>query len=111
MIIKKNNKPIAKAKLLTTPWQHAIGLMFSKQKNLIFKFKEEKIHSLHMFFVFYPIDTIFLNKNKEIVELKENFMPFTFYKAKNKATYILELKRGTINHFDLKVRNIISLTP
>ena len=110
MIILKNNKPIAKAKLLTSVWQHAIGLMFSKQKNLIFKFKKEKIHSLHMFFVFYPIDVVFLNKDKEIVELKQNFMPFTFYKAKNKAMYVLELKKGTISHIGLRVRNLLEFS-
>ena len=49
-----------------------------------------------MFFVFYPIDVLFLNKNKIIVEIKENFRPFAFYTPKNKAKYIIELSQKTI---------------
>ena len=75
-----------------------IGLMFSKKENkaLIFKFGQEKIISLHMLFVFYPIDVLFLDKNKIVVDKKENFKPFTFYKSKKKAMYAVELPNGTI---------------
>ena len=76
----------------------SIGLMFSlKQKNsLIFKFDEEQIISLHMLFVFYPIDVLFLNKNRIVVDKKENFRPFSFYSSKEKAMYVIELPNGVI---------------
>ena len=72
--------------------------MFSKKQNkaLIFKFDKEKIISLHMLFVFYPIDVLFLGKNKTVVDKKENFRPFTFYKSRKKAVYAVELPHGTI---------------
>ena len=75
-----------------------IGLMFSKKQDrgLIFRFNKEKIISLHMFFVFYPIDVLFLDKNKFVVDKKENFKPFTFYKSKRKAMYAIELPNETI---------------
>ena len=75
-----------------------IGLMFSKKHNntLIFNFNKEKIIHLHMFFVFYPIDVLFLNKSKVVVDKKENFKPFMFYKSKKKAMYAVELPEGTI---------------
>ena len=57
----------------------------------MFVFKKEKIIPLHMLFVFFPINVLFLNKNKKIVEIKNNFKPFTFYTPKNKAMYIVEL--------------------
>ena len=44
-----------------------------------------------MFFVFFPIDVLFLDKNKMIVETKKDFKPFTFYKSKEKAQYVVEL--------------------
>ena len=86
-----------------------IGLMFSKQakKTLIFKFNEEKIISLHMLFVFYPIDVLFLNKNKIVVDKKENFMPFTFYKSKKKAMYAIELPDGIIKKTKAEIGDII----
>ena len=60
-----------------------------------------------MFFVFYPIDVLFLNKNKIVVEMKENFKPFTFYTPKNKALYIIELPRGSIKNSKTKIKDKI----
>ncbi|MCH8003356.1 MAG: DUF192 domain-containing protein [Nanoarchaeota archaeon] len=85
------------AKACTSIISKSSGLMFSKKnKPLIFIFKKEKINPLHMFFVFYPIDVLFLNKNKIVVEMKENFKPFSFYAPKNKSKYIIELPKNTI---------------
>ena len=72
-------------------WRKAKGLMFSRKKNLMFIFDDEKERSLHMLFVFFPIDVLFLDKNKKIVEIKKDFKPFTFYKSKKEAQYIVEL--------------------
>lgn len=76
-----------------------VGLMFSRKienKALIFEFKREQISAIHMFFVFYPIDLIFLNENKKVVEIKENLKPFNFYTPKNKAKYVIELSAGSV---------------
>ncbi|MEM2121234.1 MAG: DUF192 domain-containing protein [Candidatus Woesearchaeota archaeon] len=66
------------------------GLMFSRKKNLFFVFNSEKIVSLHMFFVFYPILVIFVNKKNIVVE-KVFLRPFEIYVPKNKAIYVLEI--------------------
>ena len=84
------------AKACNNIFSKSLGLMFSKPKSLIFIFKKEKIIPLHMFFVFYPIDVLFLDKNNVVVETKENFMPFTFYIPKYKAKYVIELEKNTI---------------
>jgi len=78
-------------KIFRSSWSKARGLMFSKKKNIIMVFNKEKRIPLHMWFVFYPIDVLFLNKNKKIVEIKKNFRPFSFYTSKNKAKYVVEL--------------------
>ena len=69
----------------------ARGLMFREKKNLIMKFPQERKIYLHMFFVFYPIDVLLLNKHKRIVEIKRNFKPFTFWNSKQKGKYVVEL--------------------
>ena len=84
------------AKLCKSIFSIALGLMFSKPRPLIFIFEKEKIVPLHMFFVFYPIDILFLDKNKIVIEIKENFRPFGLYTPKNKATYVIELPKGAI---------------
>ena len=85
------------AKICKNIFSKGLGLMFSrKKKTIIFIFKKEKKVPLHMFFVFYPIDVLFLNKNKNVVEKKENFKPFAFYSPKNKSKYVIELPKATI---------------
>ena len=64
--------------------------MFSKKKELLFVFDREQRISLHNFFVFYPINLIFFDSNKIVVEIKKNFMPFNLYKSRKKAKYLLE---------------------
>ncbi len=98
-IIKKN------AKICNTSLSKFIGLMFSieQDKPLIFKFKKEKNILLHMFFVFYPIDVLFLDKDKIVVDKKENFKPFTFYKSRKKSIYAIELKNGVIKRTKTKI--------
>lgn len=102
---KTKNQIICKEKkILNTILEKAIGLMFSKQINdigYIFIFDKPIKVSLHMFFVFFPIDVIFLNENKKVIEIKKNFKPFTFYNSKNKIKYFIELRKGISNNIDL----------
>ena len=105
-----NNRILAKeAKLCKNSFSKALGLMFSrKNKTLLFVFNKEKIISLHMFLVFYPIDVLFLNKNKKIVEIKQNFRTFTFYNPQNKARYIIELPNGIVEKTKTSIGDTIS---
>jgi len=73
------------------------GVMFSlKPKALFFRFGKEQKLDLHMMFVFFPIDLVFLDSRFNVVELKENFLPFTFYNSKEKVRYVIELPAGAI---------------
>jgi len=101
IINRTNKKIIAKEYMLCKSiFSKALGLMFtrkSKQQNLVFVFKKEKIIPLHMLFVFYPIDVLFLDKDKRVVDIKINFRPFVFYTPKKKAKYVVELKKGAVD--------------
>ncbi|MFH1770230.1 MAG: DUF192 domain-containing protein [archaeon] len=106
-----NKKVLTKNKTMcNTIVSQSKGLMFSKEKKdfgLIFNFKKERTISLHMFFVFYPIDVISLDAQKKVIDVKENFKPFTTYLAKKKAKYIIELPKGTIKRTSTKTGDII----
>lgn len=80
-------------KICKTSCSKCLGLMFSKKKTIVLEFKREQIISLHMLFVFYPIDILFLGKSKRIVEIKRDFKPFTSYTSKNKARYVVEMPK------------------
>lgn len=110
---KFNQEIIAEnCKVLKTNKEFAKGLMFTfKMKNpLIFSFDDEKKLNFHMFFVFYPIDIVFLNENKKVIDLKENFKPFTIYNPKSKIKYALELPAGTIKEKKIQTNDLLDFT-
>jgi len=100
-VLKANKKIIIKkVKFCKTPWQRMKGLMFEDKKKfdyaLVFDFpSESKLgSSLHMIFVFFPIDVLFLNSKKEVVD-KITLQPFTpNYTPKKPAKYVIELPEG-----------------
>ena len=67
--------------------------MFSKRKNLFFDLKREtRLGAIaHMFFVFFPIDMYWFDKNMKEVDKKEKLKPFSIAIPKKKARYILEI--------------------
>ncbi|MFH0874540.1 MAG: DUF192 domain-containing protein [archaeon] len=87
-----------------------IGLMFSKKINdeaLIFHFEEPTCVELHMFFVFFPIDVIFLDSNKKVIEIKESFLPFTIYFPRCCASYVVEVSCGTIKKSKTEISDVL----
>lgn len=103
MTLKVNNKIIIKnVKFAKTTLERTKGLMFEEKKNfnyaLVFDFPiESKIGtSLHMLFVFFPIDVLFLDKNQKVVD-KVTLQPFIpNYTPKKAAKYVIELPVGKI---------------
>jgi hypothetical protein len=105
-MITNKNKIISKKEIVCKSlWSQARGLMFRKKQNLIMIFPEERKISLHNFFVFYPIDVIVLDKNKKVVEIKEKFMPFTFWSSSKKGKYLIELG----NKVKIKIGDIVKI--
>ena len=91
-MIKLNNKIISHhEKLCTSLFSQTIGLMFHRKQNLIMVFPKERTISLHNFFVFYPLEILILDKDKQVIEINHHFKPFTFWTAKNKGKYLIEL--------------------
>lgn len=67
-----------------------IGLMFQKKKTIVLDLGSEQEVYLHMFFVFYSIDMVFINKDKKVIEIKSNVKPFTPLIKSPKCSYVLE---------------------
>lgn len=93
MIVNKTTGKIIsdKEKVCKNIFSQSLGLMFSKRKNLVMEFDKKNKISIHMFFVFYPIDVLILDENKRIVEVKRNFKPFRFWNSKERGKYVVEL--------------------
>jgi len=93
---EKMNLDDLDAEYCDTFWKKFRGLMFSKPKNLIFILDKETRFgaTIHMFFVFFPIDVYWLDQNKKIIDKSINLKPFRIAIPKGKAKYVVELKRN-----------------
>ena len=79
--------------------RNPFGLMFRNLKkgdSIVLKASYEGILSsaIHTLFVFYPIDVIWLDSNKLVVD-KKTVNPFVLYSRPRKpAKYIVEMRKG-----------------
>jgi uncharacterized protein len=108
--IYKGTTLISKAEIANSNWEKSKGLMFSKQKDILFNFRRDAFLKFHMVFVFYPIDIIFMDHNQKIVDLKKRFCPFSFYYSKAKSSHVLELAAGTIEKYSLKLGDLLIIS-
>ncbi len=101
MVLKVDNKILMRnVRFAKNTLERTKGLMFEEKKKfnyaLVFEFPiESKIGtSLHMLFVFFPIDVLFLDKNQKVVD-KITLQPFIpNYTPKKAAKYVIELPKG-----------------
>lgn len=111
--VTKNKKVIDKIRIADTFFSRFKGLMFEAQKNfdyaLIFEMNKESriMSSIHMLFVFFPIDVIFLDSQKRVVEVKEKLLPFTIsFTPKKPTKYIIEMPVGKSK--DINVNDLLA---
>ena len=77
------------------------GLMFVGKKSfdyaLVFPLPAKSVigASIHCLFVFFPIDVIYLDENKKVVDVKRNVPPFALYRQPARpAKYFIEVNSG-----------------
>jgi len=104
MDIYKEDYLVAKeVKRCNTLLSRMRGLMFAtKIKPILLEQERESVIAIHMLFVFGRIDAIWLNKNKEIVEIKRSLLPFEpLVVSTEHAKYVLELPRYNAKHLQV----------
>lgn len=84
------------------------GLRFSKplkeKQAIILVAEKESITEtmIDMIFVFFPIDVLWLDKDKRVVDLRRDIKPFTPLIIPSKpAKYVIELKEGMANNINV----------
>lgn len=107
-IINKNIVIADKVKYYKNFVCKAKGLMFSRPlkrgQALILEANNEGIldTTIHMLFVFFSIDVIWLNSNKEVVDIKRDVKSFSPWITPNKAAkYIIELPKNASKHIKI----------
>lgn len=89
------------------------GLMlkgkFRDGEALLFKFRKPGRHSVHMFFVRFPIDLIYLDSSCKVAEIRVHLNPWRVHMSKVDSSYLIELPAGTITRSNVKLGHEISL--
>lgn len=95
-MILKYKKEVFHIDVCSNTLSHLRGFMFRFTKNdgLLFIFNKEKFIALHTLFVFQKLDIIYLNREKKIIKILKNVLPFTLFIPPVKCKYILELKNS-----------------
>ncbi len=93
------------------------GLMFHDPLNanegMLFIFPDEAKRSFWMKNVFFPIDIIFLDSEKKVVDLKRDFYlctkaPCELFNSKP-AQYVIEVQRGFIDKHAVRVGDLVEI--
>ncbi len=91
VMVRKGGKAF-RSEMAKSFFEKMRGLMFSGRKNILFVFDREGIFGIHSFFVFFPFDAVYLDVEKNVVDVIRDIKPFTSYAENTKpAKYLLEL--------------------
>lgn len=71
--------------------------MFSKKLPDCDGFLIKPCNSIHTFFMHYPIDVVFLDKNYKVVKIIYNLNPWRMTLVYLNSHQVLEMKAGTLN--------------
>jgi len=106
-ILKYNSDEIARnVEISRTLIGQMLGLMFRTHLPgdyaMIFMMKKPSSVGIHMLFMRFPIDVIFLNEEKKIVGLA-NLKPWTGHKSMKNTKYVIETNPGTIERYNISI--------
>lgn len=80
-----------------------LGFMFKKELPMDQGIWLIPCNSIHMFFMRFPIDVIFLDSNNQVVKIVENLQPRKILPKVKNAYSTLELPIGTIRKYNIKI--------
>jgi hypothetical protein len=97
----KGRVVMQKVRVAETYWLKLRGLMFEAKERfdyaLVFPLARESVAmaTIHMLFVFFPIDVVFLDRNRRVVDIVRSLKPFTpSYSPKKPSRFFIELPSG-----------------
>jgi len=89
-----------------TPWKRMKGLMFKKKPEaLLLVFDKPGCHGIWMLGMRFPIDLVFIDSEKRVVDVFEGIKPVSWnprtwkiYKPRKPVKYALELPEGSVKN-------------
>ena len=65
--------------------------------------------SIHMFFMRFPIDVVFVDKELKVVGMVENIQPFRLSPTYRKAGFAIELAVGSVQRLQIQIGDSIQI--
>ena len=88
-----------------------LGLMFRRSIPsdfaMIFDMRWEQYIGIHMLFVLFPIDLVYLDNNRQIVDLRHLRAWIGVSHSRKPARYALEMPAGMIERCGMKVGDVL----
>lgn len=103
IISNKNIIICEKCKMANTFVSRFKGLMLRKSLPEDEGLYLKKCNSIHMFFMKFPIDVLFIDKNSLVVHTLKDFKPWKVSQIIKGAIDVLELASGTIDKLNIMV--------
>ena len=97
LIDKVSRQPLSKhLEVTTTFWQRFVGMMFRKNLPAQFAIWIIPCKSIHTMWMRVSIDVFFINKDGEVISIRENIKPWRFVIAPKGTHSVLETVAGSI---------------
>lgn len=98
LITKENERELlSEVEVADSLWKRFRGLMFRrelpKEKGLLLR----PSNSIHTFFMRFPIDVIFINKNNQVIKITEDMKPNRITKIVLHSAYIIESNANVLS--------------
>ncbi len=111
MILIDNGIILAReVKYANNIFSRALGLMFYKDIPMdfaiIFKMRKPTTVGVHMLFVLFAIDVIFLDEGKKVIGT-DTLKPWLGHKQMKGVKYLIEMHQGKVEAYDIKNGDIL----
>jgi uncharacterized protein len=100
----------ARCLLADTPWTRLRGLLGRRGLGADEGLLLRRVGSIHMLFMRFPIDAVFLDREYVVVKVVPNLAPWRFAAARG-ARAVLELRAGTAERTRLTVGESLVIVP
>ena len=99
-----------RAEMATSIWTRFRGLMLRPNIEPNFGMVIDPCTSIHMFFMRFPIDVLYVDRDDRVVRLQEDLKPWRLGPLHTKgARYVVELPAGTVRNTGTNVGDQIEI--
>jgi uncharacterized membrane protein (UPF0127 family) len=111
IINKTNNSVVAEEVIVASNFfKRMKGLLGKKELRPNQALVLKPCNSIHTFFMHFPIDVLFVDKNNRIIKAISCLKPFKLTPIYLNAAFAIELPFGTIQSFSIQIGDTLLLT-